>query len=398
MEPIQIRMLGEFSLRAGENSISDAGSRSKKVWSLLAYLLCNRDRCVSQQKLIDLLWGDDSDSANPENALRITLHRLRALLDQLWPGAGRELILRKDGGYCWNDSASVTLDCERFDALCRTSQAGEEERLGDYLEALSLYKGEFLPKQSGEMWVIPVSTHLQNQYLSVTLEAANLLSARERHGEAAAICRTAAAMEPYHEMLHQILIRELAAAGDRKGAAAIYEALSKRLFDDFGIRPNEETRAVYRTAAHCPEDRTLPMDEILEHLQEPEGPAGAMQCDYDYFKVLCYAESRAMERSGNAAHVALLSLSSGTEKPLTKSRMNRIMEQLGETLRLNLRRGDTISRCSVSQYIIMLPKANYENSCMVCRRVIAAFNRAHPHAAVKLNYMVQPLTPSICVP
>ena len=126
---------------------------------------------------------------------------------------------------------------------------------------------------------------------------------------------------------------------------------------------------------------------------------GALICDYDYFKVLCFAESRAMERSGTATHVALLSLTSpDPHKPLTKRSQDRIMGQLGQQLQLNLRRGDTISRCSVTQYIIMLPKANYENSCMVCRRIIGAFHRAHPHVTAKVNYMVQPLTPGICVP
>ncbi len=398
MEHIQIRMLGEFSLRTGSASISDAGNRSKKVWSLLAYLICNRDRSISQQKLISLLWGDEPDSDNPENALRITLHRLRAQLDQLWSGAGRELIQRKNGGYAWNSEASVTLDCDRFEALCQTAVQDEDTRLQNLLDALALYQGEFLPRQAGEMWVVPISAHFHNLNLQGTLEAADLLSARGRHEEAVRICRAAIASEPYHEPLHQRLMQELAASGDPKGAAAVYEALSKRLFDDFGIRPNEQTRKVYRTAAHSHESRTLPMEEVLQHLQEPEGNAGAMQCDYDYFKVLCFAESRAMERSGNATHIALLSLSSGIDKPLTKRSTDRIMDQLGQQLRSNLRRGDTISRCSVSQYIIMLPKANYENSCMVCRRVITAFYRAHPHVNAKINFMVQPLTPGICVP
>lgn len=398
MEPIEIYMLGEFSLRSGGNTISDLGSRSKKVWSLLAYLICNRTQVVSQQKLIDLLWGEDLSSTNPENALRITLHRLRALLDQLWPGAGRELILRRDGGYSWNESARIRLDCDRFDALCQTPPTEDEARLEKLLEALSLYRGPFLPRQASEMWVVGVSAHYQNQFLLATLEAAGGLSARGRHSEAVALCRAATATEPYHEPLHRVLMQELAAMGDPKAAAAVYEALSKRLFDDFGIRPSEETRAVYRAAAHSPEDRTLPMDEVLEHLQEPNYQAGAMQCDYDYFKVLCYAESRATERSGNVTHIALLSLSSGTDRPLTKRSTDRIMEQLGQSLRSNLRRGDIISRCSISQYIIMLPMANYENSCMVCRRIIAAFTRAHPHVTARVNFMVQPLTPSVCVP
>ena len=398
MEHVHIQMLGEFSLHAGTATLSDAGNRSKKVWCLLAFLICNRDRAIGQQKLISLLWGDESDSDNPENALRITLHRLRGLLDQLWPGAGRELILRKDGGYAWNGSIPVELDCDRFETLCRTPADNDEARLQNLLDALQLYTGEFLPRQASEMWVVPISTHFHNLYLQATLEAAQLLSACGRHKEAVSVCRKAAAAEPYHEPLHQILMKELAADGDPKGAAAVYETLSKRLFDDFGIRPNEQTRSIYRAAAHSPEDRTLPMEEVLQHLQEPEGNAGAMQCDYDYFKVLCYAESRAMERNGNATHIALLSLGSGSDKMLTKRSMDRIMEQLGEQLRGNLRRGDTISRCSISQYIIMLPKANYENSCMVCRRVITAFHRAHPHVSAKINFMVQPLTPNICVP
>ena len=398
MKHIQIQMLGSFSLRSGDITVSDAGNRSKKVWTLLAYLICNRDRSIPAQKLISLLWGDDCGSDNPENALRITLHRLRAQLDQMWEGAGRELIVRRDGGYGWGGSENMALDCDKFEALCLNTAAVESQRLQNLLEALSLYHGEFLPRQSGEMWVVPISTHFHNLYLQAALESSQLLSAQGRHEEAVRICRSAANAEPYHEPLHQLLMQELAAAGDPAGAGAVYDALSKRLFDDFGIRPNEQTRAVYRAAAHRPGERTLPMEEVLQHIQEPEGNSGAMQCDYDYFKVLCYAESRAMERNGNATHIALLSVSSNSDKPLTKRSLERIMEQLGDGLRHNLRRGDTISRCSVSQYIIMLPKANYENSCMVCRRVITAFSRSHPHVAAKINFMVQPLTPSICVP
>ena len=398
MEHIYIRMLGEFSLQAGENKISDSDSRTKKVWQLLAYLICNRGRVVSQKKLIELLWGDDPASTNPENVLRITFHRARTLLEQLWPGAGHDLIVRKESGYIWNDQLPMTLDCDRFEALCHPKEADDGLRLQSYLDALDLYGGEFLEKQSSQVWVIPLCTHFHNLYISTVLEAAKLLSAAQRHNEAVAICRAAISAEPYHEPLYQILMQVLATLGDRMGAAAVYESLSKKLFDDFGIRPSEETRDVYRTAAHSPSDKALPMDVVLEHLQEPETVPGAMQCDYDYFKVLCYSESRSMERSGNATHVLLLSVTGQTDKPLSKRTLERIMEQLGAQIRTNLRRGDAFSRCSVSQYIIMLPQANYENSCMVARRVVGAFNRAHPHVAAKIHHMVQPLTPRMCLP
>ena len=363
---------------------------------MISFLALHRNQIASPQKLIELLWGNDS--ANPENALRITIHRARNILDALFENAGHTLILQKDGGYLWNSDVALELDCERFDELCRSCAASVEERITEATEALSLYRGEFLPRQSSDIWVIPLGTHYHNLFLAITQEASALLSEQKRYEEAALLCRRAIASEPYHEPLHQTLIQLLSCMNRHSEAAELYTALSKRLFDDFGVRPSEETRNVYRACVHSPEDRTLLMDEIIEHLQEPEAPPGAMQCDYDYFKVLCYAESRAMERSGSATHIALLSLVSPTDKPLTNRSIHRIMDQLGEQLRLNLRRGDVISRCSISQYIIMLPKANYEDSGMVCRRILGAFRRAHPHVTAVVNYMVQPLTSGFCAP
>lgn len=397
MKQLEIRMLGEFTLRAGDNQISDTETRARKVWALLACLLCHRDRVLSQQRLMELLWGEETGSANPENALRITMHRLRRQLDALWPDAGRELILRQEGGYSWNWKIPVWVDAEQFEQLCSREAAGDQ-RLEDLLEALELFRGEFLPRQSSELWAVPLAAHLHNRYVEAVQEAAQCLLTQGRPAEAAVLCRGAIGSEPYHEPLHCLLMQALGAQGDPRGAAGVYETLSRRLFDDFGIRPGAQTRAVYRTVAHNPGDRTLPMEEVLAQLQEPQGPAGAMTCDYDYFKVLCFAESRAMERTGEVVHVGLLSLGSAGEHPLSRRTMNRIMEQLGTVLRLNLRRGDVISRCSTTQYIILLPQANYENSCMVCRRVIAAFTRAHPHTAAKIHFMVQPLSPALRVP
>lgn len=398
MKQIQVKMLGELSLQYEDNRIAESDNRTKKVWLLLSYLICQRDRVVSTKKLVELLWGEEPMSNNPENALRITLHRLRSQLNGLWPNAGRELILSREGGYIWNDAVSVELDCDRFDALVRSRPQAEEQRLQDRLEAIDIYRGDFLEKQSAETWVIPVSTHFHNLYIGAVLEAVEGLMQRSRYAEAVQLCRRAVGMEPYHEQLHQWLMKALVAAGDQAGAAGVYTSLSKRLFDDFGIRPSQETREVYRQSVHAVSQWSIPVDEVLEDLQEPDPAPGAMMCDYDYFKVLCYAQSRDMERSGTVTHVVLLSAAADGEKILSKRSMQRVMHRLGEQIRLNLRKGDIYSRCSASQYIFMLPKANYENSCMVSRRVIGAFQKAHPHVAIKLHYMVQPLSATIRVP
>ena len=70
------------------------------------------------------------------------------------------------------------------------------------------------------------------------------------------------------------------------------------------------------------------------------------------------------------------------------------MENLCELVRLSLRRGDVASRCSVSQFIILLPRANYENSCRVMERIVRQFGRQYPHSPALLRYSVQPLDPT----
>ena len=385
MERLQIKTLGEFSLQAGENRISDCDNRSRKVWMMIAYLLCKRDRVVTQSELIDRVWGDDPASSNPENTLKVTLHRARGMLDKLWPDAGHELILRRNSGYIWNCGIDMELDVERFEQLCGKS---EPEAM---LEALELYRGEFLGKLSTGAWVVPLMTHYHNLYIQTLLRVLPLLMEQGRHREAGELCRAAVPMEPYHEQLHQHWMTALLAQGDTKGVSAVYEDLRTRLFHDFGITPNEQTRDIYRKAVHNVDDKTMPIETVLEHLLETDPAAGALLCEFDCFKVLCHAEARAMVRSGKATHVALLSVSGGGGKQLLKRSLDRAMENLGEQIRLNLRRGDAYTRCSPSQYVVMLPQANYENSCVVCRRVISAFFRRYPHATVHIGFKVQPL-------
>ena len=391
MEELHIQMLGGFSLRIGDRVLADTDNRSRKTWVLLAYLIYQREHPVSQKKLIDLLWGDEPDSVNPENALRITMHRTRALLEQLVPGAGRTMILRRSGSYQWNGGGQV--DYDRFGALCLKKPESPELRLQYLLEALELYQGDFLPRQSSEIWVIPISARLHNDFLSVAQEAVDLLAERGRTAEAAQICRRVLALEPYHEPSCQVLMQLLAAMGDRKGAAEVYESLSRRLFQDFGVSPSEETRAVYRAAAYSPDERVLSMDEVMGNLQESSAQPGALQCDFDYFRILCFSVSRAMARSGSVAHVVLLNVALPPDKASTRQALDRIMGQLGQQIRLNLRRGDVFCQCSISQYAILLSRANYENSEMICQRLVRSFRRAYVYTTAELSYAIRPLPP-----
>ena len=394
MEHLHIQMLGDFSFRKGDNLISDIQNRTKKVWLLLAYILCRRGQIVSRKELIQLLWGEDATSNNPENALKITFYRVRTLLDQLEENAGHQLVIWQDNGYTWNMDIPMTLDIEEFEKACSTVCSDESERLTKNLTAIELYKGSFLSNLPNDEWILLLRKRYHNLYIQKVLETAPLLLSLNRPKEAIAILKKAVSTELYHEPLHKLLMQAHMANSDQSSAVAVYETLSQRLFADSGTKPGAEIYEYYREIMQTLTSQSLSMDMVLDYLLTNNSGAGALKCDYDYFKVLCHAEARVNARNGNTSHIVLVSVSGKGEKILTKQSLEQAMERLGEHIRLSLRRGDAYTQCSMNQYIIMLREANYENSCMVSQRIVSAYNKAHPRSSANISYSVELLTPS----
>lgn len=395
MEPIQVCMLGEFSISTETQQLCDSDNRSRKVWTLLAYLIYHRHRVVTHEELMTVLWDDPSDSANPNGALKTVFHRARATLDRLWPRAGHELILRQSGGYIWNNEIPLTLDTDQFDALCQAEDFTDPAQLEQALEALTMYRGDFLNRISSEPWIIPISVYYHNRYVHTLLQVLPELMRTGRQSEVVTLCQIAAQVEPYHEQICAWQMRALLDLGEHKKLLSIYTDFSDLLFSNFGILPADELRALYFEAANTISARALPIEVVCEQLKELNPPDGAMICEYDFFRIVCRAVARSIARTGISAHIALFTVIDKSGGDLPKRSLLRVMENLETLIRINLRRGDAATRCSISQYILMLPQANYENSCKVCERIIKAYNRKYPHAPAMIQYTVHPLSPSI---
>lgn len=390
---LQVQMLGQFTLRYGDRTISDSDDRSRRVWSLLAYMLYNHGRSFAQEELIRLYWSNSEKSADPGNALKSIFHRIRTALDKLQPGLGRLLIRRKAGRYFWNNVMPLSLDIEDFEAHFHAAEAAGDDdvRLAEYQAALALYAGDPLPRMTDEIWTIPIVAYYHSLYTRAAAGAIELLEKQERTAEAVALCRRAIHIEPYQEDLYEHLMRGLLRTGDMKGAMSVYEEMSEQLFAHFGVMPSETLRTLYRQATRTVNDRTLTMDEVCSQLEEPAPHSGAMVCEYDFFKILYRSEVRSIARNGHSANICLLSVSGKDGEMLARRSLNPAMNNLQVLVQNNLRRGDVIARCSISQYIILLPQANYENSRMVADRLVSAFYRRYPHSPARLRYTVQPL-------
>ena len=395
---LNVQMFGHFSLSCGENTVDDASNRMRKVWLLLAYLIYSRQQRNTQDQYLSVIQGADSTEVDdPAGRLKALFYRCRTMLNQLYDEAGHDLIVRKGGHYSWNTEVPLRLDVEEFDALRIAAAAAQdqEEQLSLCRKALELYKGDFLPKLSMEPWVMPISAFYHQAFLDVAGQTLELLENKQAWEESAALCAKALRIEPYSEGLYQHLMRCRIAMGDREGAVRAYEEMSELLFDTFGVMPSEESRQIYRDASRQTNDQSVPIGTVREQLREAEEASGAVLCEYDFFRFLYQVQARAIVRSGDVIHIALLSVYGKDGQKLPKRSTDIALENLQKLMLQKLRQGDVISRCSPTQLIVMLPQANYENSCAVCQRITKAFYRQFPHTPADIRFSVQPLEPMV---
>lgn len=394
-EELRIKMFGEFSIEYGDDVRLEDTGRSRKVWNLLEFLVANRHSNISQEQLIEMLWKNE-DYDNPGNALKNLIYRLRILLtDRGLPN--REYIVLKRGAYSWNNQLKCTIDIEVFDEEFAHAQDEkehtEDERLTHYLNAIDLYAGRFLPRSTYEEWTIPISTYFHRSYISCIGGAVELLMEKEDYETIVEICNKAVVIDPYDETLYEMLIVALVRLGDHQKALEAYHTITDALYSELGVNPSDSLRNLYRDIMKSIKSVEMDLAIIKEDLNEISARRGAYYCDYEIFKNVYRFVARSVARTGSSVHILLFTVTNQNNDVPDINLLNNAMQALKEGITNALRRGDSFSRYSSTQFVVMLPDITYENSVMVAERIYKRFRKVYSNKKILLHYKLQPLDP-----
>lgn len=365
---VSITLLGGFTMNVDEEILTDEVNRSQKIWNVLSYLIVHRDRNVPQSEFIEQFWPDEN-SSNPVNALKTLLYRVRAMLEPLF-GADIDPIL-----------------CQK----AAEARLSDEKRMELYRRADALYRGDFLPKLSNELWTIPITARYHNLYLKSVKEFAALLEKHEAFEEMAAVCMRASLIDQLDEEIHILIVRALLRQGKDAAALAHYESATDLLYRNLGVRPSQELRALYTEIMAVEKGLETDLEVIQGDLREAAARPGAFVCEYGFFKEAYRLEARRAARSGQSVHVGLITVSLPDGGVPALNVLGATMDQLLQVMVGNLRRGDVVSKYSGAQFVVMLPAANFEDSTMVMERIVSAFYRQHRRNFLKLSYRLRAL-------
>ncbi len=231
---LEYRILGPLEVRNGEEPITIGGRNQRAVLTLL---LLRPNEPVSNERLIDSLWGERAPRT-ATTSLQNTVSQLRKLLG---PGV---LHTRSSGYELELDDGQ--LDFARFERLVGEARAAEPAARAELLrEALELWRGPALADVQLEEFAQDEINRLEDTRLAALEErlAADLEVGRhaELVGELDALVRR----HPLRERLLAQLMLALYRSGRQAEALSTYHEARKTLIGQLGIEPGPELQALY---------------------------------------------------------------------------------------------------------------------------------------------------------
>jgi len=396
LELLEVRMFGEFSIKYDGIDISDSINRSKRLRTMLAYLITHKGREVAQDDLIEVLWPEE-DVENPANTLKTILYRARTALAGLALDNAHSFITYQRGAYAWTPDVPCFVDVHEFERLCREAEkpfVDDETRAELYREATELYKGDFLPKNALDFWVIPLSSFYRTKFTKAVCFTSDYLSSVNRNEEIIPLNQNAIKIDPYEEYFHQSLIRALIAVGRQQQAMEHYDYVNELFFSKFGVNPSRELTALYKEVVRSSKKTEVNLRVIIEGLKEESIRSGCFYCEYEPFRTIYQLEARAAARGGMSVYICLMTVSDARGNQPKLNVLNKAMDKLRATVLASLRHGDLFTRYSVNQYLIMLPSTSFETAQSVMQRISNTFRRENPKLPAMISFTLHPVVPS----
>jgi hypothetical protein len=241
------------------------------------------------------------------------------------------------------------------------------------------------------MWVVPKSVYYHDLFLESVFTLLDLLKVEEEYDVIVQVCRKAMDVDMFDERLHLELMMALVKTGKKREALSQYYFATDLHYKQLGIQPSGEIRAVYKLIVQADQEMEADIEKVQNMLEEDTDGHGAFVCEYEIFKEIYQLQRRMLERYNGTMFLALLTISNTYEQRFDNLVLDNIMKQLLHVAQTNLRRGDTISRYSVMQYVVLLPSVTYETGRLVMDRIKKAFYNEYVKSSVVLTYKLRPL-------
>lgn len=348
-----------------------------KPMKLLQILLYHGRRGIAREKLLEDMYGRE-EHANVATNLRVTVHRLRKILEEsgLPP---HEYIQISKGIYRWDAPAETEVDAAVFLELIRKADETEGEQTKAELlrEACLMYDDEFMADLPADEWLEQERSGYKEKYSEALQWLCEYLMECKAYEETLKLCAKACALYPFDEW-QAVRIECFIALNRYQEAMQEYEKTAKIFFEERGINLSERMLALFELMSSRFNYQPQNFETIERHLKEEDELEGSYFCSLPSFRDYYRLVSRIIERSGQSAVLLQCSITNGKGSPMeNEKKLEQMAQMLQDTIQKNLRKGDCFTKHSPSQFLILLVGTDKTNSYLVQDRIEKEFSKEH---------------------
>jgi DNA-binding SARP family transcriptional activator/DNA-binding beta-propeller fold protein YncE len=229
---LDFRILGPLEVADNGSPVALGRGRQR---ALLALLLVHANEVVSNDRLIDELWGE-----RPPPTAQTGLH---GYVSQLRKLLGSERVETRGSGYLLRVEEGE-IDREQFESLARA---------GRFADALAVWRGPALADFAYESWAQAEIGRLDELRLACLAGRIDSDLDAGREAELVGELEALVAAHPLRERFRAQLMLALYRSGRQADALDAYRAARQRFVEELGIEPGEELQELHkRILAHDP--------------------------------------------------------------------------------------------------------------------------------------------------
>jgi DNA-binding SARP family transcriptional activator/WD40 repeat protein len=250
---MRVNTLGSVEVESDGVVVNVGGKQQRR---LLGFLVVQRGRPVSTERLVDAVWPDGDAPAGSVRSMRTYVSRLRSVLP-----AGS--VVSRHGAYSLCTDA-LTIDVDDFDRLlARAESSAPDVALACYDEALDLWRGVPFGEFADEWWAIAEAKRLLERRALADEGRACALMALGHHNRAIPELEHLVAEHPLREQPVRLLMQALQVTGRRSEAMRAARAFRARLGEQTGLDPSAELTQLESAIAADTEPSTAAHDRPL---------------------------------------------------------------------------------------------------------------------------------------
>ena len=247
--PLKVHLLGKFRLFADAQEILAKRWKSKKARTLFQFLLYARSRgYVNKEVLMELLWPEE-DPQKTAKRLHVALASLRKTLQpDLQRGTPSSYISRDNDSYTIDVGEEGWVDIDNFieELNLAKQQENLEESIAHYLNAESIYKGDFLEEDLYSDWCIEARENFRSEYLQLLREIIDYYDGKKDYKQSIQYAKKYLKFDKYAEDIYQLLMTYYANTGNKAMVVKTFEKCSDIIENDLNCRISNETKELYQ--------------------------------------------------------------------------------------------------------------------------------------------------------